>query len=257
MSAPIVNIFPARTRPALQPGDPFNVRPLQSKLPGSRPFRAERDLDRLPVPFIKFPVHLVGRPDFSPPPPPQGFFVSETIPSVKLRGLGPHDSIILRAAIADGLLDPAHLMLSPLIPWVAQTVPTRQLVNPFATAADQPSIQERIEAVTRGELGEPGDPTDLAAPDCPDAPLQPDAMYDPPGEQLQIIEVKPNAGYVALGQVLAYAWNWNRFYGPTRPAVPAILTDLPRAYLPGMAVDFGITLYTLGRLLVEPPPFPT
>ncbi len=261
---PLINVFPTRTRPALDPGDPFNVRPLQAKLPGSRPFRAERDLDRLPVPFIKFPAHLVGSPEFSPDVPPQGFFLVNQIPTVKLRGLGPMDSIILRTAITEGLLDPAHIMLSPLIPWVAQTVPTRKLVNPFATDPDAPTIEERVvhgrfdDDPPGDSAGDPGagDPGPVPA-DCPDAPMQPDGMYDEPNEPLTILEVKPNAGYVAFGQSLAYAWNWNRFYGPDWPAVPAIVTDLPRAYLPGMCLDFGVTLFTLGRLVVEPPPYPT
>lgn len=263
-ATPIVNIFPTRTRPAADPGDPFAVRPLQSKLPRSRPFRAERDLDRLPVPFIKFPAHLVNSPEFSPATPPQGFFLVAQIPKLKLRGLGPMDSIILRTAVTDGLLDPDHIMLSPLIPWVALTLPTRKLVNPFATTPDAPTIEERIERPAAGpqdplDLAGGGDPPGITADpvDCPDAPMQPDAMYDPPNELLTILEVKPNAGYVAFGQTLAYAWNWNRFYGVERPAVPAIVTDLPRAYLPGMCVDFGVTLYTLGRLIVEPPPYPT
>jgi len=254
---PIINVFPQRLRKPIDFGDPFNFPPPQAKLPGSRRYRAERRPDILPTPFHFFPLAALNSPAALEPRPQRGFWLWTEIPRMKLRGLSPADSHILRTAARAGLIDPKRILLAPLVPWVAQHNLTRVLAYPGVPPRDvTPDVTaQATRAAIRIEVPEePEEPEE--PPDCPDAPMQPDAAIRGDG-QIELLEVKPNAGYVALGQTLAYAWNWNRFFGTSWPARPAILTDLPRAYLPGMALDFGITLYTLGELLIEPPPWPT
>lgn len=227
--------------------------PPQAKLPGSRPYRATRDPQRFPVPFIPFPLAYLTDPRFAPGPPSRGFYLWDEVPRVKLRGLGPADSLILRHAVAANLFDPRGIYLAPLVPWTPPTQP----------------------------LGGDGPSSNLLA--CPDAPLQPDCVLEnilwmakhprPPYPQLPaeaagrgphpqlpaayVVEIKPNAGYVALGQALCYHFAWMEHYGEDWPLQPAILTDLPRPYLPRLATAYGVSLFALGRLIVEPPPWPT
>jgi len=75
--------------------------------------------------------------------------------------------------------------------------------------------------------------------------------------RIALVEIKPNAGYVAIGQVLCYAWAFNRAFNPLWYAHPVILTDLARPYTPAMCADYRIQLLNLGQMLVEPPPYPT
>lgn len=227
--------------------------PPQAKLPGAKPYKATRNPEVLPVPYIPFPVERSREPDFAPAPPGRGYFLWSEVPRIKLRGLGPADSIILRHAIARNLFDPRVFYLGILIPWISPS----------------------------GALGDTEPSRDLLQ--CPDAPLQGDGIYKPPYDWMAkrpprpeevpgefappggyptypgplIIEIKPNAGYVAVGQVLCYHWAWMRHYGGDWPMQPAILTDLPRPYMPDFCRAVGVTLIALGSMLVEPPPWPT
>lgn len=229
------------------------VRAPQAKLRGKRRHRATWDVRSLPVYHHRIPADVYQDPRFAPPPPLRGFWLHDELPRRKLRGLGPADSLILRHAIARGLINPQHFYLAPLVPW--RTPPA----GPEGAA-----------------WGQDPDSRDLL--NCPDAPMQPDGVTDngnnrarsrTPGATdaqiyanltptpIEIIEIKPNAGYVAFGQVLAYAWAWNQLFQDKFPATPTILTDLPRPYLTPLALAYGVNVYQLGALLLEPPPWPT
>lgn len=203
---------------------PIDAAPPALKVPGKRPVRIRPPSDRLPVPHYRISRDALADPLFAPPPPPRGFWLYKQIPRYHLRGIGPADSIILRHAIARGWFDVADIFLTPLIPWAPPPIPDGVISR------------------------------DLEA--CPTAPFQPDLIVLT-HDRAEVIEIKPNAGYVAFGQVLAYHWAWSRHFGSTLPLAPAILTDQPRPYLVGMAADYGVHLHALGDLLVEPPPFPT
>jgi len=227
--------------------------PPQAKLAGSKPFHATRQPDLLPVPFIPFPVLRALEPDFAPPPPARGYFLWNDMPRVKLRGLGPADSIILRHAVAAGLFDPSTLYLSPLIP----TPPPKftdvdwPVSRNLLRCRDAPPQPDCLYLGPPYKMAEPPKPE--VAPPAPETPTPRYPTY-PPG---LIVEVKPNAGYVALGQVITYHWAWQRHFGRDWPMQPAILTDLPRPYMPDLCHDLGISLIALGDLIVEPPPWPT
>lgn len=227
--------------------------PPQAKLPGSRPYRATRDPKRLPVPFIPFPLPYLTDPRFAPRPPSRGFYLWDQVPRMKLRGLGPADSLILRHAIAANLFDPRHFYLAPLVPWTPPEVPLGE-DDPSNNLLQCPDAPLQPDGIVNGEMMRKWRDTPEVAP------LPPDAAGRGPYPKLPanlIVEIKPNAGYVALGQVLCYHFAWMEHYGEDWPLSPAILTDLPRPYLPRLAHAYGVSIFALGHLIVEPPPWPT
>ena len=122
----------------------------QAKIGPRYPTRIRYQPDEFPLPHYLIGRHLYMSPDFAPVPPPRGFWLYHELPRVKLRGLSPTDSLILRAAFARGVIHPACFYLAPLIP--------------YHPAHDEP-------------LG-PGQ-TSRNLTRCPDAPWQPDGGWDP------------------------------------------------------------------------------
>jgi hypothetical protein len=211
--------MPAERVPTFPP-----LAPPQQKVPGRKPVPSFPADDFWPTPHYRISEDALADPMFAPPPPKRGYWLHAEIPPYKIRGLGPSDSIILRTAISRGMFNVNEIVLTPLVPWTPPRDPAG--------------------AVSR----------DLTI--CPDAPLQPDMAVNRNDKRI-LIEIKPNAGYAAFGQILAYVWNWNRHFGATHPARGAILTDQPRLYLVEMLPLYDLDLYALGDLIVEPPPFPT
>lgn len=64
-------------------------------------------------------------------------------------------------------------------------------------------------------------------------------------EKPTLIEVKPNAGLSALGQLLAYNFYWNKENGRPKPAELAVVTDNARPYMPELFEHYGIRFYVL------------
>lgn len=227
--------------------------PPQSKVAPRRPYRATRDPKRLPVPFIPFPLPYLTDPRFAPGPPSRGFYLWDEVPRVKLRGLGPADSLILRHAIAANLFDPRGIYLAPLVPSTPPGEPLGHDV-PSSNLLASPDAPLQPDYIVEGLLWmakHPRPPYSLLPDEAAGRgpyPKLPDAL---------VVEIKPNAGYVALGQVLCYHFAWTEHYGSDWPLQPAILTDLPRPYLPRLAHAYGVSLFALGNLIVEPPPWPT
>lgn len=77
------------------------------------------------------------------------------------------------------------------------------------------------------------------------------------GAALHLVEVKPHASYVALGQVLMYAALW-KLDNPELPfAQVSILTDQPDRDLPRVIPQFGVTLLQTGNVADADPNYPT
>lgn len=204
--------------------------------------------DEFPVPHYLIPEYLTQRPEFAPAPPRRGYYVYEELPRLKLRGLGPADSLILRHAIATKLIDVTRFYLAPLIPATSDP----------ADLAPIPVSRDQLHTSPPPFL-----PDGAYAPNAPPIPAFTNIDRWPPAapkrarHDIFVVEIKPNAGYVAAGQVLCYAWAWNRLFGDRWPAQPLILTDQPRPYLPEFGRHHGISLLALDKVLVEPPRFPT
>lgn len=249
---------------------PPEFRPPAAKLPEHYRLRATYHPDLFPTPYHTIRRAVADRDDFAPRLPARGWFRYPELPPVKLRGLSPTDSLILRAAIAERMLYPAEVGLAAVVPYT----PPEPAATPIPVSRDLLTCPDAPGQVD-GWIPWPEPPTREPSDEEPGYPLEwpdhqekvipgPERASDWPElprarlpGRVWLIEIKPNAGYVALGQVLTYTWNWNRHYGARWPAEPAILTDLPRPYLVDMAPDFGIHIISLGRLIVEPPPYPT
>jgi len=228
---------PAPSRPSRAPPlTPHALPPApQDKSDIRKPVRATFNPALLPVPYYPYPLDGPLAPvAFLPRDVPLPLrWPSKSDP--KLRGLSPADTAILRDAVAIGLIDPTVTYLGPLLPIQRGIYPGVYPPPPTAYAGG---------AVTR------------VLEDCPDAPMQGDMITGPLDDRF-FVEIKPNAGYVALGQILTYWHAGTSLYGDVSPLKPAILTDLARPYMPGVCDDYGVTLFVLGYLLIEPPPWPT
>jgi len=242
-----------------------------TKVVGRRPLRAVYRPADLPVPHYRLSPEQIANPNFAPRIPEGRLADLAELDKPKLRGLSPQDSLILRAAITDAMIHPDRAHLSALIPWhepdaQQQRVPTsRDLLScttapgqcdlillsaPSPTPPPPTAYDDAYAALTQGRAELHPSPYARAAPPNPDpVPLRP--------TRLLIVEIKPNAGYVALGQALAYHFYWNLRFRDRWPARPAILTDVPRPYLPQVAAAYGVDLLILARLLIEPPNYPT
>lgn len=234
-------MLPIHARPPTSEPQPARI------VPADR-VRAEYHPHHFPVPYYRVAAADTHGPGEPPARPARGFFTYPELPRLKLRGLGPADSLILRVALKSGMFDPAHVYLAGLIPTTLADV----------DRAEIPLSRDRL------HCPDPPLQFDFAYPEAPPphdahAAAQTRPATTSPGHPLHllIVEVKPNAGYVAAGQALAYVWAWNRLFADRWPATPAILTDLPRPWLPAFAAEHDITLFSLGHLLIDPPAFPT
>lgn len=68
------------------------------------------------------------------------------------------------------------------------------------------------------------------------------------GSALYLAEIKPQAGYTALGQALMYATLWEREFPQLRFAEIQILTDTPHPDLSFVAARFNVTVIALAPL---------
>lgn len=59
---------------------------------------------------------------------------------------------------------------------------------------------------------------------------------------IDVIEVKPNAGPSALGQIIAYALLVDKIDELSLPVVPVILTDVERPEMRSICEQMGVTL---------------
>lgn len=62
------------------------------------------------------------------------------------------------------------------------------------------------------------------------------------GNEIHIIEVKPNAGASALGQVLQYVALYRNYIDPDSRPVPILLSDSFSPDMPMLAQSVGVTL---------------
>jgi len=60
--------------------------------------------------------------------------------------------------------------------------------------------------------------------------------------EIEVIEVKPNAGLSALGQVLGYAKIYTDEKKPSLPVYPVLITDYPKEDIPSLSLSFGVRL---------------
>jgi len=65
------------------------------------------------------------------------------------------------------------------------------------------------------------------------------------GKEATIIEVKPSAGFAALGQILGYAWLWTREHPDVTTARPIIVCDYLDEDLPEFFAHLGISVLQL------------
>jgi len=65
-----------------------------------------------------------------------------------------------------------------------------------------------------------------------------------------VIEIKPSASLSAVGQALGYAHFFNAKFPQYPPAVPTILTDLPKPDTPAICAKYGIKVLSLGKPIV-------
>lgn len=61
-------------------------------------------------------------------------------------------------------------------------------------------------------------------------------------DRIDIIELKPNAGPSALGQVNSYVALYKRDRSPQKPLRPVVITDILRTDMQHLADDAGVTL---------------
>ncbi len=101
-----------------KPQIPAEFRAPQAKLPIAAKLRMRYIPERFPVPFYVAPDNIYDGSLKIPDVPPRGFWTSADVPPLKLRGMGPHDSLITRLAVASGFFDRKYLLLSPLIPYL-------------------------------------------------------------------------------------------------------------------------------------------
>jgi len=66
------------------------------------------------------------------------------------------------------------------------------------------------------------------------------------GGDYWVVECKPGAGVVALGQVIYYGWAFEREYQPTRPIIRAIITDYLDQDLLDLMQIFGVVVFEVG-----------
>lgn len=287
-------LFPAVRSPPPGAGPAFLGLPANSKVRAGPPARGTVDLGVLPVLFYPVSPAIFEAAPLSRATPSRGFWTQADVPRVKLRGLSPADTRLVVAAVQDGLWDARLIRLGLLVPWtdgvssaprllpregealraagdvaLAQGAVTRELGEQRlrfggggVPAGGRPGGQLPAAVEVGPDVEAPAYPSGEVVPpsrnllECPNAPLQPDVGYGDRGD-LFLVEVKPSAGYVALGQSLAYCWNWNRFFGGEYPASPAILTDVPREYMRPICAAFGVSLFVLERLVVEAPAWAT
>ena len=252
--------------------------PLNRELAATQRNRERNRPDLLPVGFYIISDDLLARADFLPAMPARGDVLLPEFNRIKLRGLGLADALILRLAIASGVIDPRAVFLAPQIP---TPLPLDQGAAPphIAVTVDAPLLPDFI----GGDPIHGGDP-DRNRDNRPDRIRQTlgthegDRLTTPTAQvrsnpntgdganELAILathvprfiwEIKPAAGHAALGQVLAYAHAWNHAFGPSFPLAPAILTDRPRPYLHSLATAHGVELHSLGQTVINPPSFPT
>lgn len=62
------------------------------------------------------------------------------------------------------------------------------------------------------------------------------------GDEVHIIEVKPNAGASALGQVLQYVTLYRNYIDPDSQPVPVLLSDSYETDMPMLAEQMGVRL---------------
>lgn len=62
------------------------------------------------------------------------------------------------------------------------------------------------------------------------------------GKKVILIEVKPNAGLAAIGQVRGYASLYKAYIDPAAEVVPMLLTDNVRPDIPMLAYQEGVEL---------------
>lgn len=67
------------------------------------------------------------------------------------------------------------------------------------------------------------------------------------GSDWLVIEAKPKAGVVALGQVVFYGWKFELEYKPTGRVIPAIVTDSVDPDLRPLFDVAGIVVFEVGR----------
>ncbi len=67
------------------------------------------------------------------------------------------------------------------------------------------------------------------------------------GIDLWIIECKPLAGVVALGQALFYANAFAAEYRPRGQVVPAVVTDIVDADVRSIFDKYGVVVFEVGR----------
>ena len=62
-------------------------------------------------------------------------------------------------------------------------------------------------------------------------------------DQIHIIELKPNAGISALGQVLGYANLFKKTFKPVGTVTPVVITDRLRPDMLALAKEMGVKIY--------------
>lgn len=254
-----------------QPIPANRFRSPYTKVPGRRGVRALYRPDSFPTPHYRLSPEQLDSPQWPIHPRPAGLAQEWELQRPKVRGLSPSDSLILKLAINEGMFHPDRTHLGALIPYEDPTVPwheievSRNLLE-CGTAPTQCDLILDRRPMPHYETDTPFDDAfrrvagpridvkrnPLAGP-APPVPAPPAS----PGFPVLIVEIKPNAGYVAFGQVLAYLWNWSRFYADRWPARAAILTDLPKPYLPALAAAYDVGILSLNTLVIEPPNYPT
>jgi len=61
-------------------------------------------------------------------------------------------------------------------------------------------------------------------------------------DRIEIIEVKPNAGLSAFGQVLGYKLIFEKEKKPALPVVAVLITDYPKQDIASLSPSFGVEL---------------
>lgn len=158
-----------------------------------------------------------------PFPDPQDAITGPEIPP--RAGLGEKDRRILEAMIENGFVRPQKMWFN-------------QVVGNFDTLVRDslpPNLREWFELTYS---------------------KRPDIILEEAG-LLFVVEVKPYAGYVALGQSLMYLYHARLKLDPVRPLTALVLTDIPDPDFVPVAASQGVEFRQLGEFLEPRPRFAT